>query len=194
MRVFRLRGLLAALAIGACTAPMPSEFGSADQREVSELAQALLALGEGVDPEEAERAARIAFGYTRQLAQEYQITDPPLIHNAKVHMGLRPRGLCYHWAEDIEARLLQENFQTLDMHRAIAPETLFRIEHSTAIISRKGDSLFEGIVLDPWRTGGTLHWTSVVADSKYPWRPHNEVVATREQSMAARWQVPAPAR
>ena len=78
------------------------------------------ALATDIDPDEADRAARIAYSHTAQLAQEYQITDPPLIHNAKVNKGLRPRGLCWHWAEDIERRLLQENFQTLTLHRAIA--------------------------------------------------------------------------
>ena len=72
-----------------------------------------MALGPEVDPDEAARAAEIAFSYTRELAIQYQITDPPLIHNTKVNMGLKPRGLCWHWAEDMERRLKAEGFQTL---------------------------------------------------------------------------------
>jgi hypothetical protein len=67
-------------------------------------------------------------------------------------MGLKPRGLCWHWARDIEARLKQENFQTLELHRAVAnSDNVFRLEHSTAVISRRGDTFAQGIVLDPWR-------------------------------------------
>ncbi len=189
MGIPRLLWLLAILSVAGCAAPPPPEPQAVDRREVAELSHAILALGEGIDPEEAERAARIAYSHTSQLAREYRITDPPLIHNAKVHMGLRPRGLCYHWAEDIEARLLEENFRTLDLHRAIAPETLFRIEHSTAIISRKGDSLSEGVILDPWRQGGTLYWTPTLADVDYDWRPHTEVLASRWDSKMARQQI-----
>jgi hypothetical protein len=134
------------------------------------------ALGAYVDPEEARRAARIAFQHTHQLALEYEITDPPLIHNTKVNMGLKPRGLCWHWAEDLEARLAEENFRTLSLHRAIAnADNPFRIDHSTVIVSRRGDTMFEGVVLDPWRKGGVLHWTPTRADADYDWRPRAEV-------------------
>ena len=51
------------------------------------LAPAIASLGPGVDPEEARRAAAIAQGYSLQLAQEYQITDPPYVHNYKVQIG-----------------------------------------------------------------------------------------------------------
>ncbi len=171
------------LALAACGSP-PRLEGDESQR-MADLARDILALGEGVDREEAARAARVTFNYTRQLVVEYGITDPPLIHNTKVNMGLRPRGLCYHWAEDIEARLKQEGFLTLDLHRAIAPATALRIEHSTAVISRKGDSLYDGLVLDPWRTGGVVYWAPVRADTRYAWRPREEVLEKRRQELAA---------
>lgn len=189
MKLTRLLWLLAILSLGGCAAA--PRHDAIDQHEVAGLAHAILALGEGIDPEEARRAAQIAYGHSRQLAREYQITDPPLIHNTKVNMGLRPRGLCYHWSEDIEARLLQEDFRTLDMHRAIAPARLLQIEHSTAIISRKGDSLFEGLILDPWRTGGELFWTPVRDDTGYNWRPRDEVLDQRRQTVTERRQSPA---
>jgi hypothetical protein len=189
METPRLLWLLAFLSLGACAAAPPPEIPVADRRDVAALGHAIRALGDGVDPEEAERAARIAFSHSRHLAREYRVTDPPLVHNAKVHLGLRPRGLCYHWAEDMETRLLEEEFRTLDLHRAIAPETLFRIEHSTAVISRKGDSLSEGVVLDPWREGGRLHWTPVRADTGYDWRPQVEVLDQRWQAKLGQQQL-----
>jgi len=186
MGIWRLLLFLAILSLAGCAAAPPPEARAADQREAAELGHAILALGDGVDPEEAKRAARIAFSYSRQLAREYRVTDPPLIHNAKVHMGLRPRGLCYEWAEDLEARLLQENFRTLELHRAIAPEALFRIEHSTVVVSRRGDSLSDGLVLDPWRNGGALYWAPARDDGDYDWRPKAEVLDSRWQSKMAR--------
>lgn len=151
------------------------------------LGAAIVRLGDGVDPEEAARAARISYAYTQQLAREYQITDPPLIHNTKVNMGLRPRGLCWHWAKDIETRLKRENFQTLVIHRAVAnADNPFRLEHSTAIISRRGDNLHDGIVLDPWRMGGPLHWARTRDDTRYDWQPRDEVLARKKARLAAR--------
>ncbi|CAD0183615.1 hypothetical protein RUESEDTHA_00488 [Ruegeria sp. THAF57] len=172
-----------ALAIlGACSVA-PSSTGD----EVQRLAAEIRSLGPDIDPEEADRAARIAYSYTAQLAQEYEITDPPLIHNAKVNKGLRPRGLCWHWAEDIERRLDQEGFQTLEMHRAIAnADNPFRIDHSTAIISRKGETMYDGVVLDPWRYGGTLFWSPLPEDTKYEWVPREIVLEKRRLEQVAR--------
>nr|WP_170538156.1 hypothetical protein [Ruegeria arenilitoris] len=172
---------LAILGLGACSSAPPARSD-----DVARLAAQIQALGPEVDPEEAQRAARIAYAYTAQLAQEYQITDPPLIHNAKVNKGLRPRGLCWHWAEDIERRLKQENFRTLTLHRAIAnADNPFRIDHSTAIISLRGDSMYDGVVLDPWRYGGVLFWSPLREDTRYEWVPRDIVLEKRRQEQLA---------
>lgn len=146
-------------------------------QDISALAASIRALSPNVDPEEAARAARVTYEYVDQLRLEYQITDGPLRHNYKVNQGIKPRGLCWHWAADIEERLKAENFQTLDLHRAIANYDNLRLEHSTAIISAKGASMFDGIVLDPWRKGGELTWIAVRADTRYDWTPREEVFA-----------------
>lgn len=174
--------LVTLVALAACSVP-PSPKGD----EVQQLASEIRNLGPDIDPQEADRAARIAYSYTAQLVQEYEITDPPLIHNAKVNKGLRPRGLCWHWAEDIERRLKQENFQTLEMHRAIAnAENPLRIDHSTAIISRRSASLNDGVVLDPWRYGGVLYWSPLIEDTRYDWVPREVVLEKRRQEQVAR--------
>lgn len=177
-----MRGLRAVLAgivlliIAACSNYGPVEV---TPDEVARLEAGLLALGPDVDPEEAARAARIAFEYTAILAREYEITDPPLIHNAKVNMGLRPRGLCWHWAEDMENRFLEEEFETLDVLRAIAnSESDWLIDHSTALLAPKGGVLEDAMVLDPWRFGGRLYWGTVPEDTRYAWVPQ-EVVHAR---------------
>lgn len=154
--------------------------------DIEELSRSISALGPNVDPNEAERAADIAYRYAHQLAGEYNVTDSPLIHNTKVNLNLRPRGLCYHWADDIEAGLAQEGFKTLDLHRAIANASSIRIEHSSVIISKKGGSMFDGIVLDGWRHGGALFWSPMQFDARYEWRPRAEVFAQRRKRKQAR--------
>ena len=162
--------VIAASLIGGCAATP-----TVDQNSVSQLAMEIQALGSDVDPQEAEQAARIAHSYSLQLAQEYQITDPPLIHNAKVTNGFRERGLCNHWTEDLNKRLKQERFDTLTLHWAISPPTTFRIIHHTVIVSAGEDTMYDGIVLDPWRYGGTLFWSQTQADERFNWRPRLEV-------------------
>jgi len=148
-------------------------------QDVAQLAQEIRMLSPEIDPEEARRAAQVTYDYTYQLAQQYQITDPPLIHNTKVNMGVKPRGLCWHWARDVELRLRKENFKTLDLHRAVANHNNMRLEHSTAIISSKGAALHDGIILDPWRKGGVLFWTPVRDDTRYDWYSRDQVLAEK---------------
>ncbi len=171
----RFCAVFALTILAACGVPQDTS-APATQNEIDQLSTGILALGPNVDPAEAARAARIAFSYSKQLAVEYQITDPPLIHNMKVNSGTKPRGLCWHWADDLEARLAQENFQTLDLHRAIAnaDRPLF-IEHSTAILSPKGSTMANGMIVDPWRYGGKLYWGKTTEDKRYTWYPRAKV-------------------
>ena len=167
---------LAALApLGACAA----RFEPATKADVDALAAQLVALSSEVDPEEAQQAARLAYARTEELRVAYQITDPPLVHNAKVNMGLRPRGLCWQWADDLESALRAAKFRSFALHRAIANATTIRIDHSTVIISARGQGMFDGIVLDPWRKGGMLTWVATTQDPEYKWVPRAKVFADR---------------
>ena len=173
------RRTVCAMLLGAPVAACGVAGGAVDpvdRAEIDALASAVAALGQDVDGAEATRAAELAFSHTRVLALEYEIEDPPLVHNTKVNMGIKPRGLCWHWAEDMEARLAQERFRTLALHRAIANhDNAILIDHSTAIVSRRGDPFDAGIVLDPWRFGGRLFWAPVRDDTRYDWVERQEV-------------------
>ncbi|KIC40018.1 hypothetical protein RA27_16995 [Ruegeria sp. ANG-R] len=143
--------------------------------DVDRLAQAIQNLDPGVDPTEARRAAEISYSYANQLKRDWGVNDPAIIHNAKVINGFREKGLCNDWAQAMTTRLKQENFQTLDLHWATSPPTAFRIIHHSALISAKGDSMYDGIILDPWRNSGALFWAPVREDTRYNWRPRLDV-------------------
>lgn len=171
--------ILLVVVIAGCSAHAPRP---ATLDKVAALAARIAALSPNVDPVEANRAAQTAYEATFSLAMAYQISDPPLIHNAKVNAGQRPRGLCYHWAEDMEARLNAEGFETLEMTRAIAnADNLLLIEHSTAVITATGANMQSGIVLDPWRKGGVLFWENVRDDRRYDWIPREDALRAKGQ-------------
>ncbi len=173
MTVFvRLIVMIAIPVLAGCAAAPRS----VSQSDIDLLAAQIESLGPEVDAGEAQRAATIAYKYSLQLAEEYNVTSNPILHNTKVNNGLRERGLCVHWAEDIEKRLNAENFRTLEIHRAIAEGNAFRIDHSTSVISKRGDSMEEGVVLDPWRFGGVLYWAPTLEDDKYYWEPRQQVL------------------
>ncbi|NVK14524.1 MAG: hypothetical protein HWE35_10115 [Rhodobacteraceae bacterium] len=174
--------LLAAAALAGC-ASAPSATGN----DVEELALALQSMDPQVDPAEARRAAEIAYSHSARLAEQYDVTTSPIIHNTLVNSGVKERGICVHYAEDMQARLNQENFRTLTMLRAIAePKNEFRIDHSTAVIAAKGDGIYQGIVLDPWRYGGKLYWSATTEDPRYDWEPRMKVLRRKYERRVAK--------
>lgn len=149
---------------------------------IAALTQALIALDPAiVDPAEAARAARVVYTYVDQLIVEYEIEDSPLVHNTKVNFGQKPRGLCWHWAHDVDSRLQMERFRTLDIHRAIANYNNIRLEHSTTLLGPKGGAIEDAMVLDPWREGGELVWKVMREDTRYNWTERDEVFAYKHK-------------
>ena len=181
-----LIALMGTLLLSGCGGP-PEGLGQDKPAEIAGLTAEILKLGPGIDPVEARRAAEIGILYPGELAIAYEIEDPPLIHNFKVNRGIKPRGLCREWADDMEARLAVEEFRTLTLHRAIAnADNPLLIDHSTVVVSRAGDPWDEGVVFDPWRYGGTLFWAPVAEDTRYPWRAREDVFADRREWRASR--------
>ena len=188
LRSISLLTLLACLLPACATGtPVIEMQPLVEQRRINELELAILALGPDIDASEAHDAATVAIQYPLQLAHEYQVSDPPLMHNFLVNIGVKPRGLCVDWTYDLLARLQQERFHSLGLHWGVANyDRPFRIEHSTVIISARGDPLASGLVLDPWRHSGRLFWAKTLEDPQYQWKPHAEIQALkRERKNAA---------
>jgi len=137
--------------------------------KVKQLKQVLVALSETVDKTEAQLVAETAVRESAVLAEEYQLVRPAVAHNLLVVLGLRERGLCYHWAEDLMKRLQTLNVKSFRLHWGAAYRGSELREHNCVVITAKGQSFFKGIVLDPWRNSGNLFWAQVAKDN-YPWK------------------------
>ena len=138
----------------------------------AQLTAALTALSPSVDVHDAAILAKVAVETSAELAVAYRVRPPAWLHNIFVNNGWRARGLCWHWAEDLEARLAQEHFSTLEIHRVIARRGTRR-EHSGVAITARGQDVLHAVVLDAWRESGHLVWAPFAAD-KYPWVKNDE--------------------
>ena len=167
--------VVTAFVLAGCVhrAPSPDDAGAASAAEphVEELARAIAALDGGVDAGEARAAAHTALVATNELAGAYRMTWPPLLHNALVNTGLRDRGLCCHWAEDLGARLRELGLRTLDVHWVVAHRGNRLREHNSPLVAPRGAGPERGLVLDGWRRAGELVWAPYAADA-YPWELH----------------------
>jgi hypothetical protein len=161
-------GLL--LLLAGCASPAPSH-------RRPELAVCLQSLNPTINEEEASSAAETAIVYSLELAREYRVVRPAIFHNVLVNIGLKKRGLCFQWADDLSAKLLALGLRTIEIRRATARLDTRR-EHSSVVLTAVGQPFREGVVLDAWRHSGRLYWCGVNEDT-YPWK-EVEVLADGE--------------
>jgi hypothetical protein len=176
-------GLIALFLLADCAEPTntTSEIGPArtgaeitlphgDVVAKAELRTRLAMLSPSVRVDEAERFAQCAYVTSRRLAREYRVVFPPALHNILVNTGVRKRGLCYQWTEDLMRQLDALKLETLELHWGEAFARTFS-ENNGVVVTAKGQPFEQGIVLDAWRYQGQLYWGPVRKDPEhYLWK------------------------
>ena len=138
-------------------------------QNISTLRDNLADLNRQADMLEARQIAETAIIYSGDLAEDYELVRPAILHNVFVRMGLKDRGLCYHWTEDLIKRLQSLDLKTYQFHWAVAYRGSELREHNSVVITARGEAFEKGMVLDPWRNSGDLYWVLITADT-YPWK------------------------
>ena len=129
----------------------------------------LAALNQQTDLLEARQVAETAITYSKQLAEEYQLVRPAVLHNVLIRVGLKERGLCYHWTEDLLKQLQSLDLRTYQLHWGVAHRGSELREHNSVVITARSQAFENGMVLDPWRNSGDLYWALIKSD-RYPWK------------------------
>lgn len=124
----------------------------------------------GYHEPETKRLAMAVEARTEELAVAYRVQAPAIWHNILVNAGLRERGLCCHWTQDLVQTLRTLHLQHYRVMWGVSHYGTWR-EHNSVVVVAAGKPFTSGLVLDPWRRAGELYWVSVAADS-YPWKPH----------------------
>jgi hypothetical protein len=137
-----------------------------DERSIRELRDALVALGPGVDPAEAELLSVTVHTMSRDLARQYRVVLNPNFQNFLINIGARQRGYCAHYVRDIGTRLREFKFKTLVLHWG-AYDAKGPDESNCLVVTARHQHFEDGIVLDAWRWGGRLFWSPVKKDHEY---------------------------
>ncbi|MDD3342330.1 MAG: hypothetical protein PHR87_02010 [Sulfurospirillaceae bacterium] len=135
---------------------------------VEQLRQELLSLGDNIDTREAKMLAYEAILYPQELAVKYGLVYPPTFHNFLINAGLKERGLCYEWSEDMITHLKAQHYQSFDLRWGVANKGAFD-EHNSVVVVAKKAPFEKGLLLDPWRHSGELYWTKLKDDPEYTW-------------------------
>lgn len=175
--------LLVVLLLSACSSTRPTyhsaTFDGAGKeltvKRIHALRNDLADLNRQANMLEARQVAETAINYASDLAEEYDLVRPAILHNVLVRVGLKDRGLCYQWAEDLMKRLQLLDLKTYQLHWGVAYRGSELREHNSVVITASGEPFEMGMVLDPWRNSGDLYW-ALIQNDKYPWveLPPNE--------------------
>src|SRR5213080_4291851 len=161
-------GIIAALAIssavfGADQQWQHFEVPGKDVAKAEELANQLASLSRRVDPNEATLVAQCAFSTVVQLRQEYRMFGTPIFNNFLIYHGLRKRGYCYQWSEDLLLALDKLKLTSLELHWGEYDPGTWR-ENNCIVVTAKGQPFERGIMLECWRHLGHLYFGLVASD------------------------------
>ena len=138
------------------------------------LTHLLASLDESIPPQEAYALSRDIFLYTARLTERFALVRPPWFHNTLVNLGLRQKGLCYHWSDALYLHLHEGEYPHFDFLLSGANIGSYWFEHNSVVVVAKGHSFEEGVVLDPWRNSGELFFSKVTEDKAYHWVHRSE--------------------
>lgn len=148
---------------------------------VAALVSDLRCLSPDVDVHEAQALADFALNHSLDLAERYGAVRPAVLQNVLVNLKLKDRGLCYHWADDLQTKLQTVGLRTLRLYRVVSKMNT-KHEHNSLVIAARDQKMSQGLILDAWRHGGRLFWSRVGEDRKYEWKLRQDLPWVGEQT------------
>lgn len=142
------------------------------EHNIRVLASSLMALSPSISRSEAVEVAHDAYVLPIYLTEKWNVTWPPLLHNTLRNTGIRKWGLCTDWAAAMVDHMRKKHLKTMDIYWGVAYKGDPWREHSTLLVTAKGQPFDSGIILDPWRDSGELFWVHHVNDPTYEWKYH----------------------
>jgi len=162
--------LLISFFLAGCAVTAPS----VSQSKITQLSKLLQSLDKRIPQDEAMYLSMDIFYKTQKLTKEFKLTSPPLFHNSLVNMGIREKGLCYHWSDALYRYLSQNKYPHFEFHLVGANIGEYFSEHNALVLVAKGGSIKNGILIDPWRDSGKLYFSRISDDTKYQWKHREE--------------------
>jgi hypothetical protein len=139
------------------------EVPAKDSAKAEDLSKQLARLSSRVDPNEAKLLAECAYATVARLREEYRPFGTPIFNNFLVYHGLRKRGYCYQWSEDLLVALDALKLKTFELHWGDTYRDTWR-ENNCLVVTAKGQPFDRGMILECWRHFGHLRWNLVLSD------------------------------
>jgi hypothetical protein len=134
-----------------------------DLESAEKLTCELTSLSRRVNRDEAKLLADCAFATVTKLRREYRMFGTPIFNNFLIYHGLRKRGYCYQWSEDLLIAIDALRLKSLELHWGEYDPNTWR-ENNCIVVTAKGQPFKRGIMLECWRHLGHLYFGPVASD------------------------------
>ena len=143
--------------------PFSFQVPKSDSAKAEALANQLAALSPRVNLEEATLLAQCAYATVSKLRREYRMFGTPIFNNFLIYHGIRKRGYCFQWSEDLLVALDALKLISLELHWGEYDPGTWR-ENNCIVVTTPGQPFNRGIMLECWRHLGHLYFGPVVSD------------------------------
>jgi hypothetical protein len=143
--------------------PFSFQVQKSDVAKAEKLADELASLSPRVNRDEAKLLADCAFATVTKLRREYRMFGTPIFNNFLIYHGLRKRGYCYQWSEDLLIALDALRLKSLELHWGEHDPNTWR-ENNCIVVTAKGQTFKRGIMLECWRHLGHLYFNPLASD------------------------------
>ena len=157
------------LLIGCSHTPQPQE-----KTGVARLTQLLLEVNENAPKEEAKKLAENIVAESARLEKAFGRQSNPYWHNFLVNVGVKQKGLCYHYSDGLYRHFAAQHYPHYKFHLLGAHIGEYWREHNALGVSAPGQSVLDGIVVDSWRHVGSVYVSKISEDRAYQWRHRPE--------------------
>jgi outer membrane murein-binding lipoprotein Lpp len=165
MRCFIVNVVFGVLLLTGC-----SSLSSVPKQHTSQpLAQMLASLERSIPKEEAARLAADLQYTSQRLNRQFERTTTPKLHNFLINMGIKRRGLCYHYSDALYIHVKKGNYPHFGFHLAGANIGSYWREHNALVVTAKGKPVEEGLIIDAWRDPAGLYVIAFKKDPDYHW-------------------------
>ena len=165
--------------------PFSFQLQKSDVAKAEKLTDELASLSRSVNRDEAKLLADCAFSTVTKLRREYRMFGTPIFNNFLIYHGLRKRGYCYQWSEDLLVTLDKLNLKSLEVRWGEYDPNTWR-ENNCIVVTAKGQPFNRGIMLECWRHLGHLYfglvasdWETYVENSAYARRVRERAAASK---------------
>lgn len=174
---YSLKLILIGFFLSACSVDV--QVPSPERQQ--ELSLLLYTLGHDIPKSEADKLSNEIFNKTVQLGREFKLTSPPEFHNFLVNIGVRKKGLCYHWSDALYLYFVSKKYPHYSFRLVGANIGEYFSEHNAVVVTAKGKPVKSGILIDPWRHSGKLYFSKVNEDKKYEWIERKERITVSKR-------------